>query len=299
MIGVCSDPCTNVPWDRDAKVQGKVMVPSKPQGNETQPTWHAPALHILGRDYRGRETLTETTLNDLGISQGNVGIRLIYYPSTEAPSILSPPVSADPSNTRTEERPSTAIPPAPTNTPPIQPPSPILDPTLREREKNHSVRSTQVFQAPKSGSMGPLASKIELPDDFFTLTSAELKRELDAQRKRRDLDNQVISSTTKASMGKAVAGGKGRSKMFPRTLIRVRFPDQVQIQTTFASSDTLMDVATWVKSCLQDPEIPLVLYTSPPKCIHSTESPGSLLDRGFAPATLLYLLPPPSGRLSC
>ncbi|RKP15250.1 hypothetical protein BJ684DRAFT_14495 [Piptocephalis cylindrospora] len=278
----------------DGGMQGKVQSPSSP-AQSTLPTWHAPALHILGRDYRGRDTLTGTTLQDLGLTQGNVGIRLIYYPSTEAPSIISPPVSTEGEITGKEglRKKFMGIPPTRTDTPPVPPPS-SSEPSPCPSTPDHPARATQVFQAPKAGNMGPLASKIELPDDFFTLTSAELKAELEAQKRRRSLGNQVISSKTKESMGKG-RGDKGK-KMFPRTLIRVRFPDQVQIQSTFSSSDTLSDVSEWVKSCLEVSETPVVLYTSPPKCIHRTEDPGSLLDRGFAPATLLYLLPSSSGQ---
>ena len=41
---------------------------------------------------------------------------------------------------------------------------------------------------------------------------------------------------------------KARERRYPKTIIRVRFPDRVQLQATFKSQETVGDLRKWVKS---------------------------------------------------
>lgn len=39
---------------------------------------------------------------------------------------------------------------------------------------------------------------------------------------------------------------KARERRYPKTIIRIRFPDRVQIQGTFRSQETIGDLRNWV-----------------------------------------------------
>ena len=44
---------------------------------------------------------------------------------------------------------------------------------------------------------------------------------------------------------------KARERRYPKTIIRIRFPDRIQLQATFRSQETIGDLRSWVaKACV-------------------------------------------------
>lgn len=70
------------------------------------------------------------------------------------------------------------------------------------------------------------ASKIDLPDSFYSLSTSELKREADL-RKKRLADSQLLvpkSYREKQAMAR---------RKYKRAVVRIQFPDGVLLQGVF------------------------------------------------------------------
>lgn len=70
------------------------------------------------------------------------------------------------------------------------------------------------------------ASKIDLPDSFYSLSTSELKREVDLRKKRLE-DSQLLvpkSYREKQAMAR---------RKYKRAVVRVQFPDGVLLQGVF------------------------------------------------------------------
>ncbi|KAG6474211.1 hypothetical protein ZIOFF_068135 [Zingiber officinale] len=71
------------------------------------------------------------------------------------------------------------------------------------------------------------ASKIDLPDSFYSLSAGELKREADL-RKKKFADSQLL--VPKSYREKQAMAARRKYK---RALVRVQFPDGVLLQAVF------------------------------------------------------------------
>ncbi|VDO03742.1 unnamed protein product [Rodentolepis nana] len=158
------------------------------------------------------------------------------------------------------------------------------------------VRDTAVFQA--SGREVREFSHDDLPPEFFAINLSDFRRIRDSIR-------QVTSDKpllTKASRDRLK---KLNRRTFRYTLIRVRLPqNNLLIQATFATSETVNDVRIWLSGCLADPSIEYSLY-APPGTLPSTgnsnrpatarvpldecEETSTLLDLNLFPSVILNL----------
>ena len=43
---------------------------------------------------------------------------------------------------------------------------------------------------------------------------------------------------------------KARERRYPKTIIRIRFPDRIQLQATFQSQETVGNLRRWVQSAI-------------------------------------------------
>ncbi|KAF2534198.1 hypothetical protein F2Q70_00031653 [Brassica cretica] len=73
-----------------------------------------------------------------------------------------------------------------------------------------------------------VASKIEVPDSFYSLSADEIKREADLRRKKIAESQLLIPRSYKEKQAKAAR------KRYKRSMIRVQFPDGVVLQGVFA-----------------------------------------------------------------
>lgn len=85
---------------------------------------------------------------------------------------------------------------------------------------------------------------VDLPDDFYSLTSQDVMKLMDGQKAKREEEESRGFKT--AAM--RAEEEKARERRYPKTIIRIRFPDRVQIQATFSSQETIKDLRDWVKS---------------------------------------------------
>ncbi|KAF9582032.1 Tether containing UBX domain for GLUT4 [Lunasporangiospora selenospora] len=143
-------------------------------------------------------------------------------------------------------------------------------------------RNVKVFRPPTDNST-PLSNQIELPDDFYTLTPGEAMKLWNSQKKQREEEESrgFKTAQTRAEEEKA------RERRYPRTIIRIRFPDRVQLQATFQSQETVGDVRRWVASACVGHGEKFDLYTTPPKKILSDDK-QTLYQAGLAPQSIVY-----------
>ncbi|KAF9965419.1 Tether containing UBX domain for GLUT4 [Mortierella alpina] len=125
---------------------------------------------------------------------------------------------------------------------PGSPPASSRSTTMPVTEESFD-RQVKVFRPP-SDTDTPLSNQIDLPDDFYTLSSQDVMRLMNSQKaKREEEENRGFkTAATRAEEEKA------RERRYPKTIIRVRFPDRVQLQATFKSQETVGDLRKWVKS---------------------------------------------------
>ncbi|KAK9312970.1 hypothetical protein V1522DRAFT_405455 [Lipomyces starkeyi] len=70
--------------------------------------------------------------------------------------------------------------------------------------------------------------------------------------------------------------------------VRIRFPDQTQLLSTFNTTETIGDVMTFVRFSLVDPMIPFYFFITPPRRVLADPSKTLVDDLGFGSREILY-----------
>ncbi|KIY44436.1 hypothetical protein FISHEDRAFT_51336 [Fistulina hepatica ATCC 64428] len=129
------------------------------------------------------------------------------------------------------------------------------------------------------------------PDDFYTVTAADLKS---AQAVLRARTQALVDAPLQLRATREAEDRKKRER-WPNTTIRVRFPDQTQLEATFPSTDKIKSVYVFVRASLRDDVKPIkfILSQSPPKRDLKVSDPNvrdmSLGDLQLAPSSVLLL----------
>ncbi|GJJ72320.1 tether containing UBX domain for GLUT4 [Entomortierella parvispora] len=143
-------------------------------------------------------------------------------------------------------------------------------------------RNVKVFRPPADNST-PLSNQIELPDDFYTLSAQDVMKLMNSQKKLREEEEKRGFKTAAVRAEEE----KAKERRYPKTVIRVRFPDRVQIQATFKSQETIGDLRKWVAGACVGQGEKFELYTTPPKKVLS-DNKQTLYQAGLAPQSIVY-----------
>ncbi|KAF9942085.1 Tether containing UBX domain for GLUT4 [Mortierella alpina] len=143
-------------------------------------------------------------------------------------------------------------------------------------------RQVKVFRPP-SDTDTPLSNQIDLPDDFYTLSSQDVMKLMNSQKAKREEEEKRGFKTAAIRAEEE----KARERRYPKTIIRVRFPDRVQLQATFKSQETVGDLRKWVRSACVGQGEAFELYTTPPKKVLSDDK-QTLYQAGLAPQSIVY-----------
>ncbi|CAJ0627682.1 14960_t:CDS:2 [Entrophospora sp. SA101] len=100
-----------------------------------------------------------------------------------------------------------------------------------ENESNSSNQNIKVYNPPSQDAS--YSNKINLPDSFYELSPSELKNLLSMQNSKR-LASDNAGFKTRAMRQKE---DEERERKYPKTLIRVKFPDSYQMQVAFLSKE--------------------------------------------------------------
>ncbi|KAF9183386.1 Tether containing UBX domain for GLUT4 [Haplosporangium sp. Z 767] len=144
------------------------------------------------------------------------------------------------------------------------------------------ARDVKVFKPPADTDM-PLSNQIDLPDDFYTLTSQDVMKLMNSQKTKREAEENRGFKTAAVRAEEE----KARERRYPNTIVRIRFPDRVQLQATFRSQDTVGDVRKWVAGACVGHGEKFDLYTTPPKKILADDK-QTLYQAGLAPQSIVY-----------
>ncbi|XP_048586779.1 UBX domain-containing protein 6-like isoform X2 [Nematostella vectensis] len=121
------------------------------------------------------------------------------------------------------------------------------------------------------------AMKFELPEEFFSLSSEEVKREYQMKLEEREKNAQLRTKAMREA-------DKKPTKTYRFTLIRVRFPDGIVLQGTFYSREKLKDLREFVSQSLKSDWLPFVL-SEPTGQLTNEEATFSEL--GLVPAAVV------------
>ncbi|KAK9332221.1 hypothetical protein V1520DRAFT_335543 [Lipomyces starkeyi] len=77
-------------------------------------------------------------------------------------------------------------------------------------------------------------------------------------------------------------------KIVQQCEVRIRFPDQTQLLSTFNTTETIGDVMTFVRFSLVDPMIPFYFFITPPRRVLADPSKTLVDDLGFGSREILY-----------
>ncbi|EOA23957.1 hypothetical protein CARUB_v10017174mg [Capsella rubella] len=137
-----------------------------------------------------------------------------------------------------------------------------------------------------------VASRIEVPDSFYSLSADEIKREADLRRKKIAESQLLIPRSYKEKQAKAAR------KRYKRSMIRVQFPDGVVLQGVFAPWEPTIALYEFVSSALKEPSLQFELldpvlvkrrvipHTPPPG-----QKPITLEDEELVPSALIKFRP--------
>ncbi|KAJ2500406.1 hypothetical protein GGH96_002734 [Coemansia sp. RSA 1972] len=170
-------------------------------------------------------------------------------------------------------------------------PSPAEDASvikpIETKTKPSDAHKVRVFDAPPTNTSS-LASRIELPESFYDIGNDDVKILVSAQRARQTESERGFASR-QAHESAALQRRAAFIDRYPETAIRFRFPDQVQIQASFASSVPVSELYKFVARALRDPQLLQTLFVQPPVKNLDPLSKESLLDAKLTPAAVVHV----------
>lgn len=126
------------------------------------------------------------------------------------------------------------------------------------------------------------AKRTELPPSFYALTPDEIKREqqlrLDAVEKSMQLRTKVMREKDELR----------EIKKYKFALIRIRFPDGIFLQGTFAIFEKLVNIYEFVRDNLEYEDMPFILSNATGQKLNDEEEmEKTLVDLRLVPASIL------------
>lgn len=247
--------------------------------------WITPVFQLLNREVSGFAQLNETTLQSLGITSGNIVIRLGFRSSQVAYAEICSQIQAASANSQVL---------------PIEAPQPKPKPVQEAKTPlasafNSGARPTaqhegsidrgiQVFKVAESEIS--LSARLDLPDSHFELSSTELKMAVSSQQARTRQLMEGAPLKTKAMVEKEK---KRWLEDHPTTTLRVRLPDTTQLQATFRSLEPVSALGQVIRSSLRDARRPFVLSQAPPYRSLDPDSDKSFYSLGLVPSAQIHL----------
>ncbi|KAF9208159.1 Plant UBX domain-containing protein 1, partial [Haplosporangium sp. Z 27] len=229
---------------------------------------HRVSIYLKNAQQRGDSTVDYQTLIAQEIEKEQ---RAGVLPSTPSGSRHN---SYYKSKAEDEASPMLVSPPSRSSTMPPRLPTPAAEEKID--------RDVKVYRAPTDSSV-PLSNQIELPDDFYELSSQDVMKLMNSQKARREQEENRGFKTAAVRAEEE----KAKERRYPKTIIRIRFPNRVQIQATFRSQETIGDLREWVESVCAGHGGKFDLYTTPPKKV-LTDNKQTLYQAGLAPQSIVY-----------
>ncbi|KAK0573218.1 hypothetical protein LWI29_036718 [Acer saccharum] len=137
-----------------------------------------------------------------------------------------------------------------------------------------------------------VAARIQLPDSFYNLSIAELKREAESRKKKIDESQLLIPKSYREKQAQAA------KKRHTKTMIRIQFPDQVVLQAVFRPWEQTTALYEFVSNSLKDPSLQFELVHPIsvrrrviPHFAAEGKKPTTLEDEELVPSALIKFKP--------
>ncbi|XP_061578473.1 tether containing UBX domain for GLUT4 [Cololabis saira] len=129
----------------------------------------------------------------------------------------------------------------------------------------------------------PTEDHADLPQEFFEVTMDDVRRRFAQLKSERKLLEEAPLIT------KALRESQMKEKMgrYPKVVLRVQFPDRYVLQGFFRPLETVGAVRQFVRSHLDDPQLPFHLFITPPKTLLDDHS-VTLFQADLFPGALVY-----------
>lgn len=136
-------------------------------------------------------------------------------------------------------------------------------------------RDIRVFET--SIASAASANVSEESDDFYEFTAEDYYRILGTKKEDKYLKTKKIREAEEAAR---------RSRM-TKAVIRVRFPDNYTLESTFHPSETIQSLFDLLSKVVARPDLPFYLYTTPPKK-RVKDLSQDFYAAGFIPGAIVY-----------
>lgn len=165
---------------------------------------------------------------------------------------------------------------------PVKTPPPVISatPTAVPPTVETLDRQRALFRPPPDGHA---MTRFELPDSFFELNPSEVKILLSETEARRKKAENAGFKTRALREQEDLE----RAQKYPKTCIRVRFPDRCSLQVNFLSSEQVSALYEQVQITLAEPNRPFTLYVTPPQ--RTLDPELSFYKSSLAPSSVVYL----------
>ncbi|KAJ3284254.1 Tether containing UBX domain for GLUT4 [Rhizoclosmatium sp. JEL0117] len=274
---------------------------SKKLMQSQQPLVYAfPLLILSNKEYGSFQLLKETTLESVGLrGGGNALVRLLWKVDGsvgwedvkseveavwEPVSVVAAPTpSARPPPAIVVQKEETVAAAMEVDAPQkTEAESVKVEDETVELASGEFDRTIKIFAAPPADIDGPM--NIQLPDTFFQLSPTELKLAyLSSKSKSKALTDAPLMTKSMRDREDEL-----RQKKWPKTMIRIRFPDRTTVQAAFLSTEPVSAVYALMREVLNTPERAFTLYTTPPLLNLAGKKELTFWKAGLAPATLVY-----------
>ncbi|KAF8464565.1 GLUT4 regulating protein TUG-domain-containing protein [Kalaharituber pfeilii] len=214
----------------------------------------------------------------------------LLQPASESPAVPELPQAVtprlEPSSDGAQDTMEADSTPAETSQPLSSPEASLfsVEPTPQssaEAGSSSNPRAITVF-APAQGAV-PEAAKLRFDESEYELTvnqARQIQANLAASgRPQRLLSDQELAEKEREK--------RERREKVTEIEIRVRFPDQMIVQSTFKGTDKSEDLYAFVRSTIRHPNEPFYLYLTPPVRKIPCDSSRLALDLQFTPRMLV------------
>ncbi|KAF3444500.1 hypothetical protein FNV43_RR14192 [Rhamnella rubrinervis] len=143
--------------------------------------------------------------------------------------------------------------------------------------KEKCGREIRVFDTSPLSPSQNVEPNAEESDDFYEFTAEDYYRILGTKKEDKFLKTRKIREAEEAA----------RRSRITKVTIRVRFPDNHTLETTFHPSETIQSLVDLLMKVINRPDLPFYIYTTPPKKPIKDMS-QDFYSAGFAPGAILY-----------
>ncbi|KAJ6302887.1 hypothetical protein OIU77_016886 [Salix suchowensis] len=138
-------------------------------------------------------------------------------------------------------------------------------------------RDLRVFETSGASSSLTQVSNDDERDDFYEFTAADYYRLLATKKTDKYLKTKKIREAE-------VAAHRSR---ITKTTIRVRFPDNHTLEVAFHPSEKIQSLFDLLSRMVTKPEVPFILYTTPPKK-QIKDMSQDFYSAGLIPGAIVY-----------